>query len=35
MAAYFNQKTKKWDANFSYKDYENNSKKEMNFPVLI
>ena len=29
MAAYFNQKTKKWDANFSYKDYENNSKKKM------
>lgn len=29
MAAYFNQKTQKWDANFSYKDYENNSKKKI------
>lgn len=29
MSAYFNQKTKKWDANFSYKDYVNNSKKKM------
>lgn len=29
MAAYFNQKTKKWDANFSYRDFENNSKKKM------
>ena len=27
MAAYFNQKTQKWDANFSYRDFENNSKK--------
>lgn len=29
MAAYYNQKTKKWDANFSYRDFENNSKKKM------
>lgn len=29
MAAYFNQKTQKWDANFSYRDFENNSKKKM------
>ncbi len=29
MATYFDHKTKKWDANFSYKDYENNSKNKM------
>lgn len=29
MPAYFNQKTKKWDANFSYRDFENNSRKKM------
>ena len=29
MAAYFNRKTKKWDANFAYRDYENNSRKKM------
>ena len=29
MSAYFNQKTKKWDANFSYRDFENNSRKKM------
>lgn len=28
MSAYFNQKTKKWDANFSYRDFENNSRKK-------
>lgn len=29
MSAYFNQKTKKWDASFSYRDFENNSRKKM------
>ncbi|MCR5481844.1 MAG: site-specific integrase [Clostridia bacterium] len=29
MAAYYNQKTKKWGANFSYRDFENNSRKKM------
>lgn len=29
MAAYYNQETKKWDVNFSYRDYENNSQKKM------
>lgn len=29
MAAYFNQETKKWDANFTYRDFENNSRKKM------
>ena len=29
MVAYFNQKTQKWDASFSYRDFENNSKKKM------
>ena len=29
MTAYFNEKTKKWDANFTYRDFENNSRKKM------
>lgn len=29
MAAYFNERTKKWDANFSYRDFENKSRKKM------
>ena len=25
MAIYFNERTKKWDANFSYRDFDNKS----------